>query len=132
MVREEMKLLVAAERVNGPEMQSVFQVASQEQLVGQLEEVVLAELEEVKFAIWGQLALEGVKMVDLIEAEIRAVFEELAGSVVQADFEMKELWVVRDGVLGEEGGWVQVPSVVLLVRRARMAVVESVPRDEWE
>ena len=132
MVREEMKLLVAAERVNGPEMQSVFQVASQEQLVGQLEEVVLAELEEVKFAIWGQLALEGVKMVDSIEAEIRAVFEELAGSVVQADFEMKELWVVRDGVLGEEGGWVQVPSVVLLVRRARMAVVESVPRDEWE
>ena len=127
-----MKLLVAAERVNGPEMQSVFQVASQEQLVGQLEEVVLAELEEVKFAIWGQLALEGVKMVDLIEAEIRAVFEELAGSVVQADFEMKELWVVRDGVLGEEGGWGQVPSVVLLVRRARMAVVESVPRDEWE
>ena len=132
MVREEMKLLVAAERVNGPEMQSVFQVASQEQLVGQLEEVVLAELEEVKFAIWGQLALEGVKMVDSIEAEIRAVFEELAGSVVQADFEMKELWVVRDGVLGEEGGWGQVPSVVLLVRRARMAVVESVPRDEWE
>ena len=127
-----MKLLVAAERVNGPEMQSVFQVASQEQLVGQLEEVVLTELEEVKFAIWGQLALEGVKMVDSIEAEIRAVFEELAGSVVQADFEMKELWVVRDGVLGEEGGWGQVPSVVLLVRRARMAVVESVPRDEWE